>query len=86
MVVIYLLLVEFAKTRFYRAPHVRTTTTGITRAERRERHIRRRAARFVQFPTDEPRETRPGLPKAVDPPGELGPPGRGEADVPHAVV
>jgi Mg2+-importing ATPase len=59
MVVIYLLLVELAKTRFYRAPHARTPRTVSTHAERLERRIRRRAARFIRFTMQE-EETRGG--------------------------
>jgi Mg2+-importing ATPase len=47
MVVVYLLLVELAKTRFYRIPHARTHGPASTYDERLERHVRRRAARFV---------------------------------------
>ena len=47
MVVAYLVLVELAKTRFYRAPHARTPQPPATRHERLERRIQRRAARFV---------------------------------------
>ena len=47
MVVAYLVLVELAKTRFYRSPRVRTTAPAISPEQRHQRHIRRRAARFV---------------------------------------
>ncbi len=47
MVAAYLLLVELAKSRFYRAPRVRTTGPTLTPDLRRERHLRRRASRFV---------------------------------------
>ena len=50
MVVVYLLLVELAKTRFYRAPHARTPRPVSTHAERLERRIRRRAGRFIHHP------------------------------------
>jgi Mg2+-importing ATPase len=53
MVVIYLLLVELAKTRFYRAPHSRTPRISSTHAERLERRIRRRASRFIRFAAQE---------------------------------
>ena len=53
MVVVYLLLVELAKTRFYRAPHARTPRPPSTRAERLERRIRRRASRFIRFAVQE---------------------------------
>jgi len=59
MVVVYLLLVELAKTRFYRAPHVRTPRPPTTHAERLERRVRRRASRFVHLPTAV-RDTPPG--------------------------
>ena len=52
MVAVYLLLVELAKTRFYRAPHVRTSRPPTTHAERLERRVRRRASRFVHLPTE----------------------------------
>ena len=48
LVAIYLLLVELAKTRFYRAPHARTPRPASTQAERLERRIRRRASRFIR--------------------------------------
>jgi len=51
MVVVYLLLVELAKSRFYGTPHARTPRIASTHAERRERGIRRRASRFIRFPT-----------------------------------
>lgn len=47
MVLVYLVLVEAAKTRFYRAPAVRTPRRPSTHAERLERRVRRRASRFV---------------------------------------
>ena len=55
MVVIYLLLVELAKTRFYRVPRgipdARSSRlAAFTHAERLERHIRRRAFRFIRHP------------------------------------
>src|ERR1017187_10338365 len=50
MVVVYLLLVELAKTQFYRAPHARTPRLAPTHAERLDRRIRRRAYRFVRHP------------------------------------
>src|SRR5271166_1184053 len=48
LIAIYLLLVELAKTRFYRAPHARTPRPASTHAERLERRIRRRASRFIR--------------------------------------
>jgi Mg2+-importing ATPase len=53
MVVVYLLLVELAKTRFYRAPHSRTPRISSTHAERLERRIRRRSSRFIRFAVQE---------------------------------
>jgi len=50
MVVVYLLLVELAKTRFYRTPHARTPRLPSTHAQRLERRIRRRASRFIRHP------------------------------------
>jgi P-type Mg2+ transporter len=50
MVVVYLLLVELAKTRFYRLPHTRSSPPASTHAERMERRIRRRASRFIRHP------------------------------------
>jgi Mg2+-importing ATPase len=47
MVVVYLLLVKLAKKRFSRAPHAQSPRPPSTHAERLERHVRRRAARFV---------------------------------------
>jgi P-type Mg2+ transporter len=49
MVVVYLLLVELAKTRFYRTPHARSPRMTSTHTERLERRIRRRVSRFVHF-------------------------------------
>jgi Mg2+-importing ATPase len=51
MVVVYLLLVELAKTQFYRAPRVRAPRHVPSHAERMERHLRRRASRFIRFGT-----------------------------------
>jgi Mg2+-importing ATPase len=55
MVVVYLLLVELAKTRFYRTPHARTPPQPSTHVERLERRIRRRVSRFVHFADPLPR-------------------------------
>ena len=46
MVLVYLLLVELAKTRFYRAPATPVSRRVPTHAQRLERRIRRRASRF----------------------------------------
>jgi Mg2+-importing ATPase len=53
MVVVYLVLVELAKTRFYRIPHPRTPRLALTHAERLERRIRRRASHFTHHATHE---------------------------------
>ena len=47
MVVVYLVLVELAKTRFYRSPRTRTTPPATSPEQRHQRHVRRRASRFV---------------------------------------
>jgi Mg2+-importing ATPase len=47
MVVLYLVLVELAKTRFYRIPRPTAPRTPLSHDERLERRIRRRASRFV---------------------------------------
>ena len=47
MVIVYLCLVELAKTRFYRTAQARTQRPALLHPERIERRIRRRAARFV---------------------------------------
>jgi hypothetical protein len=58
MVVIYLFLVELAKTRFYRAPHATTPRIPASEAQRAERRIRRRASRFVHFAAAEEQRLR----------------------------
>ena len=55
MVVVYLVLVEAAKTRFYRAPHATSRPPPSTHMERLERRIRRRASRFVHPEVPSPR-------------------------------
>jgi Mg2+-importing ATPase len=50
LVVVYLLLVELAKTRFYRTPHARTARPPSSHAQRLERRVRRRASRFIRHP------------------------------------
>jgi hypothetical protein len=52
MVVFYLLLVELAKDRFYRAPHARVPRPP-THTEKLERLVRRRASRFIRFTAQE---------------------------------
>ena len=47
MVVVYLLLVEVAKTRFYRTPHARTSGLASSHADRQQRRVLRRASRFI---------------------------------------
>ena len=70
MVVVYLLLVELAKTRFYRTPHARSPRMTSTHTERLERRIRRRVSRFVHFvapygngPTNEASRVTPPRPR-----------------------
>jgi len=86
MVVVYLLLVELAKTRFYRAPHARTPRIASTHAERMERRIRRRASRFIRLAAREIEG--PGRPGSTvaQPPGVDGPSNRHQTDSPHADV
>ena len=49
LVIVYLVLVELAKTQFYRVhPHARRAAS--TPAQRLERRIRRRASRFIRHP------------------------------------
>ena len=57
MVIVYLVLVEGAKTRFYRTPHATTPAPSSTHAQRLERRVRRRASHFVQLqaPGNSPR-------------------------------
>ncbi len=59
MVVVYLVLVELAKTRFYRVPHAGSPRPALAHAERLERSLRRRAARYVTHPGS--KTTRSGL-------------------------
>ncbi len=54
MVVVYLLLVELAKTRFYRTPHAQSSRIASTHTERLQRRIRRRVWPFVHFVTPVP--------------------------------
>ena len=51
LVIVYLLLVELAKTRFYRAPHAKSPRITSTHLERLERRIRRRMFRFIRHQT-----------------------------------
>jgi Mg2+-importing ATPase len=64
MVVVYLLLVEAAKTRFYRVAHARMRPAVPSPAERVQRHVRRRASRFVRL--EVPRLGRAGRPAPKD--------------------
>ena len=59
MVVFYLLLVELAKTRFYRVPVALRPSTSSTHAQRVSRQIHRRASRFVHFPVHQRSRPRP---------------------------
>jgi Mg2+-importing ATPase len=62
MVVVYLFLVELAKTRFYKVPHAMTPRSPSTDAERQQRRIRRRASRFVHFAVMEAERLRDAAP------------------------
>ena len=60
MVIVYLLLVELAKTPFYRAPHARapharTPRPATSHAQRLEQRIRRRASRYIHHPAQHPK-------------------------------
>ncbi|MCU1345701.1 MAG: Mg(2+) transport ATPase, P-type, partial [Acidimicrobiia bacterium] len=59
MIAVYLLLVEFAKSRFY-AADLRRRVTPRTHEQRRARHVARRAALFIHHPS--PR-ARPDVPR-----------------------
>jgi hypothetical protein len=50
MVSIYLVLVELAKTRFYRLPRAQSPPPPSTHAQRLERRIHRRASGFIGYP------------------------------------
>jgi hypothetical protein len=57
MVVTYLILVELAKSRFYAVvPHPKRPS--VTEQQRHERHVGRRAARFVHHQAISPRHRR----------------------------
>jgi len=56
MVVVYLVLVKLAKTRFYRIQDLPTTQAATAHAER-PRRIRRRASPFIHHPAQEPGRT-----------------------------
>jgi P-type Mg2+ transporter len=65
MVLVYLLLVELAKTRFYRVHQPHRAPPPSTHAQRLERRIRRRASRFIHHPAPElplPRHSEPAQP------------------------
>jgi Mg2+-importing ATPase len=59
LVIVYLLLVELAKTRFYRLPHARSPRPATSHDERLERRIRRRASRFISRPPPGPQPSAP---------------------------
>jgi len=68
MVVVYLLLVELAKTRFYRIPAV-SAEPSPDHQSRQQRRIRRRASRFVLHPGNDVTVTKhaPLVPPAREP-------------------
>lgn len=55
MVVVYLLLVETAKVRFYRSMRLRATAHPLSATQRLERRVRRRAARFIHIESPGPK-------------------------------
>ena len=57
MVVVYLLLVEVAKSIFFRSVSARRPSVAVTAAQQHERSLRRRASRFIQH--EAPRVARP---------------------------
>ncbi|MHB1252449.1 MAG: magnesium-translocating P-type ATPase, partial [Acidimicrobiales bacterium] len=57
MVVVYLLLVETAKVRFYRSMRLKVTAHPLNATQRLERRVRRRASRFIHI--EPPRPKRP---------------------------
>ena len=84
MVTVYLVLVELAKTRFYRTGLARTQGPPLTPDLRRERHLRRRLSRFVHVvppsggpgPVDRVPDHRAGSPVVAPvgpPPGDPAP-------------
>ena len=50
MILVYLTLVEFAKSRFYPV-HAHTRRAPLTHQQRHQRHVRRRAARYARHTT-----------------------------------
>jgi hypothetical protein len=59
MVVVYLVLVEVAKALFFRPGRNRLVRPSTTHAQRLERRIRRRAARFIRHPAVPGRQPAP---------------------------
>jgi len=59
MVIVYLLLVELAKTPFYRTPHARAPRPPTSHVQRLERRIHRRASRFIYHPAQLPEDNSP---------------------------
>ena len=59
MVVVYLALVEFAKTLFYRSARITRIEAVTTHGERLERRILRRSSNFIHRPAAAARRTRP---------------------------
>jgi len=80
MVVVYLLLVELAKTRFYRIPHARSPRAPIRHVERLERQIQRRASRFIHHPSPRVGSSRSGSRPRETNDVDLGPSSRKDAD------
>lgn len=57
MVVVYLLLVEIAKVRFYRSMRLRVTAHPLSATQRLERRVRRRASKFIHIEPPAPTRT-----------------------------
>lgn len=59
MVVVYLLLVETAKVRFYRSMRLKVTAHPLNATQRLERRVRRRASRFIHIEPPHPKRSTP---------------------------
>ncbi|MHB1209120.1 MAG: magnesium-translocating P-type ATPase [Acidimicrobiales bacterium] len=57
MVVLYLLLVETAKVRFYQSIRLKVTAHPLSTSQRHERRVRRRASRFIHIESPHPKRT-----------------------------
>ena len=59
MVVVYLVLVETAKVRFYRPVRLKATAHPLSTTQRHERRVRRRASRFIHVEAPHLKRTKP---------------------------